>query len=240
MTHASTTATIVRRNPVQEFDHDAPAAPDRRVDARGRLGDAGASTARRCNESRNILQTRPWPLPSRPAGWPRFSSSAPCPFLTLAASPTRIDLFDPRGNHTGAAAVTGDRVDFYDDRGNRAGWGRLQDRRRVDFFDARSTRTGSGRIWGGRPQTSDRQGHRTAVSRWPRGGGDESARGRDPSEPMLPGGSPGLSQRSADQRSSPRRRRAVSADPDRVPLQSVERTERNFAPEGYPRYTEVS
>ncbi len=64
------------------------------------------------------------------------------PTPTLAASPTRIKLFDPRGNRTGSAVVEGDRVDLFDARGNRTGTGRIEDKRRVDFFDTKGSRTG--------------------------------------------------------------------------------------------------
>jgi len=113
----------------------------------------------------------------------------------LAASPTRIDLFDPRGNRTGSAVVEGDRVDLFDPRGNRTGSGWIEAGRRgdfydnqgnhtgyaiiegnrIDFFDVRSGRTGSGRIRDGEVQTFDRQGNRTGVGQWPTGWGDKPA-----------------------------------------------------------------
>lgn len=122
------------------------------------------------------------------AGWlASVLVAGPLPTPTLAASPTRIDLFDPVGNRTGSGVVEGDRVDLFDTRGNRAGSGRIEDGRRLDFFDPRGSRTGyaiiegdridifdvrskrtrPGRIRDGEVETFDRQGNRTGLGHWP-------------------------------------------------------------------------
>lgn len=125
------------------------------------------------------------------AGWLALvlvAGALPSP--ALAAWPTRIHLFDVRGNRTGAA-VEGGQVDLFDLRSNRTGSGRFQDGRRVDFFDPRAnrtgyaviegdrvdlfdvrgSRTGSGRIRDGEVQTFERQGNRTGVGQRPTGWG---------------------------------------------------------------------
>ena len=104
----------------------------------------------------------------------------------LAAAPTRIDLFNAKGNRTGSAVVEGDRVDLFDTRRNRTGSARIEDGRRVDFFDtrgnrsgyavvegdrmdffdARSDRTGSGRIGHGEVETFNRSRSRTSLGQW--------------------------------------------------------------------------
>jgi hypothetical protein len=86
------------------------------------------------------------------------------PSAILAASPTRIDLLNARGNRTGSAVVAGDRI---------------------DLFNARSNRTGSGRIQGGTVETFDRQGSRTRLGRWPVDRVGDPPLGRDPSERMM-------------------------------------------------------
>ncbi len=115
----------------------------------------------------------------------------PTPTLAVAASLTRIDLFDPRGNRTGSAVVEGNRVDLFDARSNRTGSGRIEDGRRVDFFDTRGSRTGyaviqgdridffnvrskrmgAGRIRDGEVETFNLHEGPTGVGRWPAGRG---------------------------------------------------------------------
>jgi 2-methylaconitate cis-trans-isomerase PrpF len=100
------------------------------------------------------------------AGWPAsVLVVVSLPTQTLAASPTRIDFFDPRGNRTGSALVAGDRVDFFDTRGHRTGSARLQDRRRVEFFDARGSRTGYAIKHGDRIDFFDARSGRTGSGR---------------------------------------------------------------------------
>jgi hypothetical protein len=131
-------------------------------------------------------------VPGRAAGWlATVPVVGALPASALAASPTRIDLFDLRGNRTGSAVVAGDRVDFFDARGNRTASGHLQDRGgvdlfdtrgnrtgyaiiegdRMDLFDGRNSRTGSGRIRDSAVQTHDRQGTRSRAGRWAEGWG---------------------------------------------------------------------
>ena len=79
------------------------------------------------------------------AGW--FASvlvAGVLPTRILAAFPTRIDLFDPKGDRTGYAITEGDRVDFLDGRSNRTRYGRLRDGE-VETFDRQENRTGLGR-----------------------------------------------------------------------------------------------
>ena len=126
-----------------------------------------------------------WSVLSRPDGSPLVAVVLPTP--TLAASPHRTDLFDPRGNRTGSAVAEGDRLDLFDLRGNRTSAGRIEGGRRVDvfdtrgnragyavsegdwveFFQGRSNRTGSGRIRDGEVETFDWQGNRTGLGQWP-------------------------------------------------------------------------
>lgn len=87
------------------------------------------------------------------------------PTPTFATSPTRIDLFDPRGNRTGSGVVDGDRVDLFDARGNRTGSGAIGDGRRVDFFGPRGNRTGYAVIEGARLDTFDERSNRMGSGR---------------------------------------------------------------------------
>lgn len=68
-----------------------------------------------------------------------WASAFPVPAFT--ASPTRIDLLDPRGNRTGFASVRGDQVDFFTVRGDRRGSGRIRDHE-AETFGRQGKRTG--------------------------------------------------------------------------------------------------
>lgn len=87
------------------------------------------------------------------------------PAPSLAASPTRIDLFNSRGNRTGSAVVKGDRVDLFDARGRRTGSGRIMGGRWVDFFDTRGNRTGYATLEGDRIDFFDVRSERTGSGR---------------------------------------------------------------------------
>ena len=58
-----------------------------------------------------------------------------------AASPSRMDLFDPRGNRTGFAIVKGDRIDFFDGRSTRTDPGRVRDGAGETFDASRGWRS---------------------------------------------------------------------------------------------------